>query len=159
LQAVSWDDAGEKIWGPNWQDYVGGYATALAGITPRILPQVVGELDRFTARLRESDGADLTEEARAKHASATLSLALAVALRRHGWELGVSPGEEGVCARNGMVVRPFEVISRLASGELTADAWQDFCHGAGIADLALGAETTLPQEASSVEKTLNAAAC
>ena len=146
-QLVAWEDVGGKIWAPTWEAYAGEYAKVLAGITPRTLPQLARNLDPFSERLRESDGADLAAEERRKHASATLGVALAVALSRNGWELHVSPGEDAVCERNGTRLKPFDMVPQLASGELTAEAWQDFCIGAGIADLDLGGETILPQDA------------
>jgi len=45
---------------------------------------------------------------------------------------------------------------KLASGELTAEAWQDFSVVAGIADLDLAGETILPQEASFDQRALSA---
>ena len=147
-QLVAWDDVGGKIWAPTWEAYAGEYAKVLSGITPRTLPQLARNLDPFSERLRESDGADLAAEERRKHASATLGGALAVALSRNGWELHVSPGEDAVCKRNGTLIKPFDIVPKLASGEITAKAWQDFSVGAGIADLELGEETTIPLEAS-----------
>ena len=70
-----------------------------------------------------------------------------MALSRNGWELRVSPGEDAVCARNGTIIKPFDVVPQLASGELTAEVWQDLAIGAGFADLDLGGETMLPQDA------------
>jgi heat shock protein HtpX len=153
-QLVAWDDVGEKIWAPTWEAYAGEYSKVLSGITPRTLPQLARNLDSFSQRLRESDGADLAAEERRKQASATLGVALAVALSRNGWELHVFPGEDAVCERNGTLMKPFDMVPKLASGELTAEAWQDFSGVAGIADLDLGGETIMPQEASSDQRAL-----
>ena len=125
-QLVAWDDVGRKIWAPTWEAYAGEYAKVLSGITPRTLPQLARNLDPFSERLRESDGADLAAEERRKQASATLGVALAVALSRNGWELHVFPGEDAVCERNGRLIKPFDIVPQLASGELRAEAWQDF---------------------------------
>jgi hypothetical protein len=151
-QLVAWDDVGGKIWAPTWGAYAGEYAKVLSGITPRTLPHLARNLDPFSERLRESDGAHLAAEGRRKQASATLGVALAVALSRNGWELHVFPGEDAVCERNGTLIKPFDIVPQLASGELTAEAWQDFSGGAGIADLDLGGETIMPQEASSNQR-------
>jgi hypothetical protein len=153
-QLVAWDDVGGKIWAPTWEAYAGEYTKVLSGITPRTLPQLARNLDPFSERLRESDGADLPAEERRKQASATLGVALAVALSRNGWQLYVFPGEDAVCARNGTLIKPFDIVPQLASGELTAEAWQDFSVVAEIADLDLGGETIMPQEASSDQRAL-----
>ena len=80
-----------------------------------------------------------------------------MALSRNGWELHVFPGEDAVCKRNGTLIKPFDIVPKLASGELTAEAWQDFSVVAGIADLDLGGETIMPQEASFDQRALAAA--
>jgi hypothetical protein len=43
-----------------------------------------------------------------------------------------------VCERKGTFIKPFDVVPKLASGELTPEAWQGFCVGAEISDLDLG---------------------
>jgi heat shock protein HtpX len=148
-QLVAWEDVGWKIWAPTWEAYAGEYAKVLSGITPRTLPQLARNLDSFSERLRESDGAELTPEERRRQASTTLGVALAVALSRNGWELHVSPDEDVVCERNSTRLKPFDIVPKLASGELTAEAWQEFSVGVGIADLDLGRQTIIPQEVSS----------
>jgi heat shock protein HtpX len=153
-QLVAWDDVGEKIWAPTWEAYAGEYAKALSGITPWTLPQLALNLDPFSDRLRESDGADLPSDERRERAATTLGVALAAALSRNGWELHVSPDEDVVCERNGTRLKPFDIVPKLASGELTAEAWQEFSIGAGIADLDLGGEPIIYQEASSEQRAL-----
>jgi heat shock protein HtpX len=153
-QLVAWDDVGGKIWAPTWEAYAGEYAKVLLGITPRTFPQLARNLDAFSDHLRDSDGADLPSDERRVQAAAILGVALAVALSRNGWELHVSPGEDIVCECNGTRLKPFEIVPNLASGELTAEAWQEFSIGAGIADLDLGGETITPQEAPSKQSEL-----
>jgi hypothetical protein len=75
-----------------------------------------------------------------------------VALNRHGWQLHVLPGEDAVCERNGNLIKPFDIVPNLASGELTPEAWREFAVGAGIADLDLGGGTMIPQEASPFQR-------
>jgi hypothetical protein len=153
-QLVAWDDVGGKIWVPTWEAYAGEYAKVLSGITPRTLPQLARNLYSFSERLRESDGAHLAPEERHGQAAAILGVALAAALSRNGWEFHVLPGDDVVCERHGTLIKPFEIVPRLAAGELTAEAWQEFSIGAGIADLDLGGEKIIPQEASSKQSAL-----
>jgi heat shock protein HtpX len=151
-QLVAWDDVGWKIWAPTWETYAGEQAKVLSGITPRTLPQMARNLDPFSRRLRGANSEDLTAEERRAQASAILGVALAVALHRNGWELHALPGEDAVCERNGTLIKPFDIVPKLASGELTPEAWQEFFVGAGIADLDLGEGTMIPQEASPYQK-------
>jgi hypothetical protein len=147
LPLLAWEDVGGKIRAPTWEAYVGDYAKVLSGTTLRTLPKLARNLDQVSERLRECDKADLAPEDGRNHASAILSIALAVALSLNGWELYVSPGEDAVCERNGTRLKPFDIVPQLASGEITADAWEDLSVEAGIADLDLGGETTFPLDA------------
>jgi heat shock protein HtpX len=148
LQLLAWDDVGSKVWVPAWEAYTGKYAEVLAGNTPRALPALSQNLDAFSHRLRECDGEDLAPEQRHQQATATLGMALAVALSRDGWQPHVLPGDDVVCERDGTIIRPLDIIPKLASGELTPEAWHELCVGAGLADLDLGGRTVVPREAS-----------
>src|SRR5262245_5437321 len=86
-QLVAWSDVGWKVWAPTWEAYAGEHAKALSGITPRSLPHIARNLDLFSRRLRRADSEDRAVEERREQASATLGIALAVALSRKGWEL------------------------------------------------------------------------
>jgi hypothetical protein len=118
----------------------------LAGITPCTLPKLAEDLDAFLIHLRDPDGEDLGMEERHKQASTLLGIALAVTLCRNAWELRVLPGEDAVCERDGTCIKPFDIVPKLASGELTGEAWQEFCTRAGIAGLDFGG-VFMPQEA------------
>ena len=149
LQLVAWEEVGWKIWAPTWETYAGKYAKVLAGNTPCTLPELSQNLDAFSHRLRESDGEDLAPEERRQQATATLGIALAVALSRNGWKLQVLPGDDVVCDCKEAIIKPFDIVQKLAPGELTPEAWQELSVGYGIADLDLGGGTVITQEASS----------
>jgi heat shock protein HtpX len=149
LQSVAWEEVGWKIWAPAWEDYVGKYAKVLAGNTPYTLPELSQDLEAFSHRLREADGADLAPEERRRQATATLGIALAAALTRNGWKLHVLPGKDAVCAYKEAIIKPFDIIPKLASGELTPEAWRELAVDCGITDLDLGGGTVITQEPSS----------
>jgi Zn-dependent protease with chaperone function len=149
FQLIAWNEVGWKIWAPAWEAYAGRYAKVLAGNTPRTFPELSQNLDAFARRLSEFDGEDLAPEERHQQATATLGIALAVALSRNGWELQVLPGDDVVCERKGAIFKPFDIVPKLASGELTPEAWHELCVSSGIADLDLGGGTVIAQEASS----------
>jgi hypothetical protein len=109
------------------------------------LPALSQNLDALSHRLRECDGEDLAPEQRHQHAMATLGVALAVALSRNGWQPHVLPGDDVICERHGTLIKPLDIVPKLASGELTAEAWHELCVGAGIADLDLGGRSIAAQ--------------
>ena len=146
FQSVAWDEVGWKFWVPAWEAYTGKYANALAGNTPRALPEISQNLEAFSHRLREADGVDLAPEDRCQQAAATLGMALTVALSRNGWELHVIPGEDTICERKGTVIKPFDIVPELVSGELSPETWHELCVNSGIADLDLSGRPVIDPE-------------
>ncbi|MGH8069870.1 MAG: M48 family metallopeptidase [Candidatus Entotheonellia bacterium] len=146
FQSVAWDEVGWKIWVPAWEAYAGKYANVLAGNTPRALPEIAQNLEAFSHRLREADGEDLAPEDRRQQAAATLGIALTVALRRNGWELHVLPGEDAICECKGIIIKPFDIVPELLSGELSSEAWHDLCVNSGIAGLDLSGQPVIDPE-------------
>jgi heat shock protein HtpX len=149
LQLVAWEEVGWKIWAPAGEAYVEKYAQVLAGNTLYTLPEISQNLDAFAHRLRESDGEDLAPEERRQQATAMLGIALAVALTRNGWKLQVLPGDDTVCEYKEAIIKPFDIVPKLVSGELTPEAWRELSVDYGIADLNLGGGTVMAQDASS----------
>jgi heat shock protein HtpX len=148
VQLIGWSEVGWKIWVPAWEAYVGRYAQVLAGNTPRTFPELSHNLDAWARRLHEFDGEDLAPEERYQQATATLGIALIVALCRDGWQVHVFPGDDVVCEYKGTVLKPLDIVPQLACGELTPDAWHELCLETGIADLDLGATPANLQTAS-----------
>jgi heat shock protein HtpX len=151
LPLVAWEGTGWKIWAPPWEDYVGKYAKVLARTTPHTLADLSQSLEALSHRLRESDGEDLAPEECRQQATATLGIALAVALSRSGWKLQILPGDDVHSERKEAIIKPFDIVAKPAPGELTPEAWQGLSVGHGIADLDLGGGTVTIQEASSNE--------
>jgi len=135
LKLVAWDDVLKQVYIPMWRDLVSTYAEGLSGVTPESLPDIIKNLSQFTtvmaskAKRRQSfDSSGSWHE----RASTTIGAALALALRRAEWTLSMAPGEPVVASREGRQMRPFEVLGRLMSGSLKADAWHEQCTSAGI---------------------------
>jgi Zn-dependent protease with chaperone function len=149
LQRLEWEEVGRMIWVPIWEDYLGKYTKVLAGNTLSTLPELSQNLEAFSDHLREVDSEDLAPEERQRQAPATLGMALAVVLSRNGWKLQVFPGDDVICEWKDAVIKPFDIVPKLASGELTPEAWRELCVDYGIADLDLGAGMVLTQEAAS----------
>jgi heat shock protein HtpX len=149
-EVVAWKDVGWKVWVPTWETSTRDYVRALTGMTPSTLPHLAQNLDSLPRRLWGSDPQDIPTDESRRQVSALLGIALALALSQGGWELCVLPGEDAVCERHGTRIKPFDVVSQLTSGELTPEAWQEFCIKAEIADLDLGGNTFTTDEASSL---------
>jgi hypothetical protein len=148
VQLRGWSEVGGQIWVPAWEAYVERYAQVLAGTTPRTFPELSHNLDAWARHLHEFDGDDLAPEERYQQATAMLGIGLVVALCRYGWQVRVFPGDDVVCGYKGTALKPFDIVPKLASGELTPEAWHEFCVETGIADLDISATTVKLQTAS-----------
>jgi hypothetical protein len=138
LELVCWEDVRDRVYIPMWERTVADHAEGLVGVTPESLPDIVRNLGHFTTvmvskarRIQSLDDSAGWHE----RASITIGSALALALRRAGWELHVAPGEPIAARRDGQEIRPFEVLGRLMSHNLTPEAWREQCSSAGIAGM------------------------
>ncbi len=141
LKPVTWEEVGHEIWAPTWEAETRKYGEALAGITPARLPEISQTLDAFASQLAE----DVAPAERQKQATAILSMAFAVALNGKGWKVHALPGDDVVFEYNGFRIKPFEVVPKLVSGELTSEAWNQLCVTYEIADLDLGGQQPFPK--------------
>jgi hypothetical protein len=65
-----------------------------------------------------------------------------MALHNHGWLLRADPGEPFRFFKDGATIEPFSVLSKLNSGELSKEAWEQQCREAGFAGWDLGAASS-----------------
>jgi Zn-dependent protease with chaperone function len=137
LKQVTWQDVGAAVCLPAWTDNLKHYAPALKGFTPALLAELVKDPQPVLALLVQQPGRPYTDENRQQHAYSILGLALAVCLGQAGWQVQALPGQEVQLSQAENEVRPFEVVKRLASGELQTSDWQTDCLKMGIADLPL----------------------
>jgi heat shock protein HtpX len=138
LELVRWEDVRDQVYIPMWERTVADHADGLVGVTPESLPDIIRNLGHFTTvmvskarRIQSLDDSAGWHE----RASVTIGSALALALRQAGWELCIAPGEPIVALRDGQEMRPFEVLGRLMSHNLTPEAWREQCSSAGIAGM------------------------
>ena len=64
--------------------------------------------------------------------------ALASSLRRNGWQIKTSPGEDLVFVKDSKELRPFHIFIQLVTGKPSREKWQSFCEENGIAQMPLG---------------------
>jgi heat shock protein HtpX len=143
LKSVAWENVGQDIWLPGWETETRKYE-ALAGITAAKLPETSQALSAFASQL----GEEVASEEQQKHATAILGMALAVALKAEGWKVHALPGADVICEYKAFSIKPFEIVPKLASGELTPESWNKLCATYGIADLDLGPKTAIPKRLS-----------
>jgi heat shock protein HtpX len=134
LKQLAWEEAAMTVYLPQWQSRSAEHATALRGVTPSSLPQVVRELPAFVAKLtlREVPYGKRNEEA-----ALILGCALAARLHDHGWSCDTGPGRSVVFQKGEQSIEPFSIVPQLTRGELTDDAWLDRCRAGGIDTLSL----------------------
>lgn len=125
---VTWEESMIAAYLPVWQKLAERDAHVFRELTPLALPRIATSLPDFSARLslRNDDG----EQSSA--ASSIVGGALAVKLHQLGWTCEAMPGRPPVFTREGRRIEPFEVVTRLRSGELDAITWEAECRAAGI---------------------------
>lgn len=142
LTRVSWAEVGTRVWLPEKEALARRHAAALRQITAGTLPEAARDLEGLSHRLGDPPAEEDTPENRREWSAETLAAALAVALHRAGWELRFQVGDEVSFVKGEVRVEPAQVVHRLASGDLSAEAWADLCRRTAIEDLNLGNDGT-----------------
>ncbi|MDX6669478.1 MAG: hypothetical protein QOK04_2858 [Solirubrobacteraceae bacterium] len=142
LDAIDWDEVGERVYLRRFEASVAEHAGVVRGQTIASLP---GAAANPGAIARQAFGSGVGSDTHAL-VLGTLGAALAVALARQGWRVEAPFAEPVVCRRGEDSVVPFEVVERLASGDLTADAWRETCASLGIDDAPLDAQAPATAE-------------
>jgi Zn-dependent protease with chaperone function len=140
-QVIDWSHVGSTVYLPLWQKTLSNYASTLQGLTPETLPTFLKSPTALARKLQESANQPLTQQQLQSAVQHVVGQALVVALAGRQWTLKVTPGVEITLQKEAITLEPFVLISDLASGKLSAEAWQQQCEQAGIAglDLAAGA--------------------
>ena len=149
LKTIRWDDVATLVSIPSWEAHCREHAGVLRGVTPYFLPELIPKLAELGRKIA---GQGASDEEAAAIAIGTLGAALALALGRRGWTVKVAPGTEDTVQKGEDVIAPWEVLGRLARGELSADAWRRRCTDLGIAGLDLG--EFAPEDAGSAPSEL-----
>src|SRR5262245_40360536 len=117
---------------PIWEAMVRTYAPGLVGVTPEVLPNLVRNLSVFGSDLLKKSN-HMDEMASVSQITVTtIGASLALALHKAGWDLYALPGEPVYAQRVGKRIIPFEIMGKLASARLSAEAWREQCADAGI---------------------------
>jgi heat shock protein HtpX len=141
LKSVAWENICSEVYFPMWRQTVRRYSAGLADVTPEMLPDIARNMSDFSVRLIEKSEKQIDSNrgvGQAKSASATLGAATTLALHNAGWAVNAAPGQPTSARRDGEEIRPFEILGRLVSGNLSGEEWRQCCHSAGIAGVNFG---------------------
>jgi heat shock protein HtpX len=141
LQPVAWETTGAEVFLPQWRELAKKQAAALAGITPDSLPERVKQLAAFAKPLLPPEAADAPPADHAAIAGHVVGTALAVWLYDHETPMRCVPGSAVSFLRGAVEVQPFNVVTALEQGKLTAAEWQTRCAEFGLTGLDLGQAT------------------
>jgi heat shock protein HtpX len=123
FQSVSWEESGARVFVPWWKQNASEHADALRNVTPPRIAEAVSTL------VRRTTGGDDERQAFAAHVAGA---ALAARLHDLGWMCDATPGKPIAFTRDGRTIEPFNVVSKLQKGELSAAAWAEECRAAGL---------------------------
>ncbi len=132
LAVVAWAEVGRRVWLPNWQKLAQANAKVLCDVEPGSLPGLSTSLMRFKTRCVWTGGRVTDSDAQTTLALAVLGAGLAVLLVGRGGSVEALPGKAIRVRVGSIVVEPFDVVPRLAKGELSEAAWREQCEQLGI---------------------------
>jgi hypothetical protein len=138
LESLAWEECGAKVLLPNYQGNVQSQRTALAGVTPVRLVELVRDPSKVADRLVIEEDQKVDREARDGYALQLLCMAVVVALHQEGWRIRTSPGEPVILEKEGRQIAPFELIGKLKDGKLSSLEWTSIVSDAGIGGKDLG---------------------
>jgi len=138
LQQVNWSDDFSEVYISAWKKTVGQNYRKFGKITPKDFSDFIGDPIKFLSasgkRTKIPQGALLHFLGILKN---TVSSALALLLMKRGCQVKTELGEEIVMMKDDIAIKPFSVISRLATGELAEEDWLNICSTFGISEVDL----------------------
>jgi hypothetical protein len=141
IQQVSWELVPWRVILPSWEDEVQPHVGVLAAIQVREVAQFAeNRLLELGRRLFHSPGTLPAPEQLRWKAARTLAVALALTLRRTGWQLAYEGAGDAWEFRHGLrSLNPFETLDLLASKRMLPEEWDRLCADLGIGNLPLAA--------------------
>lgn len=144
LRPEAWTNVPVAAYVPQWQHTADKLRPALAGRKLADVPALLAGDSGFDRVTQEQAGKAESDDQARMRTQQLAATAVAAALHRAGWVPSFGPGEPVTLTQGGRTLRSFEMVARLAAGELTAEQWRQQCDAAGIAELPLA-----PPEVSS----------
>jgi Zn-dependent protease with chaperone function len=145
LPAITWEDAGPRVWPAIWRERMLGDGARVAGITPAQVPAILADLPTSAVRFGFAPHRQAAEQGHGLgDVVQLLGTALSVALLDRGWAVSAPPGDVVVFTRDSESITPLADLSLLARGEMKADAWEAAWRKLGLLDVDLGAAGGTP---------------
>ena len=123
LKPINWAETGGAVMRPYWRDLTERSAKTLEGLTLEDLYKTASDLDPFARRLDVWRSGIPWDTVR-QFASSVLGAAFACGLDSHGWAIRNNPGELWL-TRDELKINPFQIVGRIASGELKEQEWSE----------------------------------
>jgi hypothetical protein len=134
---VAWPQVPGLVWLPNWRAEASRQAHALHGAVIADAASLCREPQTVARELVFRPGYLPDREQRYAEARRIIGIALTVALVDAGREMRGDLGDPITCTREAETIEPFALVAKFQSGELTPEAWRDWCERLGISALAL----------------------
>jgi Zn-dependent protease with chaperone function len=131
LTAVTWQEAGEKVWMPHWKKSLEELGDVFDDLTLPRLPVVTADSTLLSDRLPASL-AILSPMAQHQRVLSLLGAWLAVHLHGRGFTARAEPGAEVRLEREGTAFEPEAIIRTLADGTLAPADWRARCAAVGL---------------------------
>ena len=108
------------------------------GVTPEALPQFTGDLKQFGSRFVDFAGMRPTAANAPGLASGVVGATLSILLISNGATVDTAPGSGISVTVRDITIEPFAILSSLAEGKMTPEAWSQQCAALAIAGQDLG---------------------
>lgn len=144
LVPITWAEAAEKVWIPQWKENVGKAREAMAGITPEMLPDIVNDRRRFASILKDGNGNWIPQEHQVPYLASLFGSAVALALLEEGWNVHAVPGEDVALKKGDRIIASFFTMIQKFAGEpgeetsKAAEEWRALCRELNISVIDLG---------------------
>jgi Zn-dependent protease with chaperone function len=136
LQPLPWEAVTGQVYVHSWQNHVAAQTDVLRGLTVEAVGKQLYSWDLRNS-LKAPPGTWPSNAERDFVARAVAGSAVALALMQDSWLIETGPGEPMSFVKNGVVTMPFELIEKLARGDLKPDQWTELCSGLNIGHLPL----------------------
>ena len=134
LVPIVWEDVASAVYIEQWTNLIRERGAWLEGITPASMPEVVKDLRPLAYNYQKVIGKLPPGEAFQQIVSMSLGASLAVHLSKGGWILNPRPALGFIMRKDEREITPFSILPRLASGDLSPEAWRRQCEEMGIAE-------------------------
>ena len=137
LKEIDWDKMPEKIIYPYWESFVKKNAEYLSQFKWRDVSDFGTKVAEFASKIKFEEPVPDFPEKDLWKVNSIIGSALCVWLYNNGWSLNYLPGSNMKLEKESLEIEPFEIVSDLMNGEISAEQWQGKCREIGISDQSL----------------------